>query len=88
MSTSTHSLASEKEARDVAEAARETEWQHPSFVRELFLVAAPDRPRGEGEGGGQPRSVRGVGDERVDLDGPVGGSVRIPGRRSMWRWPT
>jgi hypothetical protein len=34
---STHSLASEKEARDVAEAARETEWQHPSFVRELFL---------------------------------------------------
>jgi len=34
---STQSLASEKEARDVAEAARETEWQHPSFVRELFL---------------------------------------------------
>jgi len=34
---STHALASEKEARDVAEAARETEWQHPSFVRELFL---------------------------------------------------
>ena len=34
---STHSLASEKEARDVAEAARETEWEHPSFVRELFL---------------------------------------------------
>jgi len=30
-------LASEQEARDVAEAARETEWQHPSFVRELFL---------------------------------------------------
>jgi alkylation response protein AidB-like acyl-CoA dehydrogenase len=28
---------SEKEARDVAEAARETEWAHPSFVRELFL---------------------------------------------------
>jgi hypothetical protein len=34
---STQSLATEKEARDVAEAARETEWQHPSFVRELFL---------------------------------------------------
>src|SRR3954471_16388815 len=33
----TQALASEKEARDVAEAARETEWQHPSFVRELFL---------------------------------------------------
>jgi alkylation response protein AidB-like acyl-CoA dehydrogenase len=30
-------VASASEARDVAEAARETEWQHPSFVRELFL---------------------------------------------------
>ena len=30
-------LATEKEARDVAEAARETEWQYPSFVKELFL---------------------------------------------------
>jgi alkylation response protein AidB-like acyl-CoA dehydrogenase len=29
--------ASVTEARDVAEAARETEWTHPSFVRELFL---------------------------------------------------
>jgi len=29
--------ATEKEARDVAESARETEWAHPSFVRELFL---------------------------------------------------
>ena len=29
-------LASEKEAREVAEAAREKEWQAPSFVRELF----------------------------------------------------
>jgi alkylation response protein AidB-like acyl-CoA dehydrogenase len=28
---------SEKEARQVAESARETEWVHPSFVRELFL---------------------------------------------------
>ena len=28
---------SEKEARQVAEAARETEWAQPSFVRELFL---------------------------------------------------
>jgi alkylation response protein AidB-like acyl-CoA dehydrogenase len=28
---------SEREARDVAEAARETEWTHPSFARELFL---------------------------------------------------
>ncbi len=29
--------ASEREAREVAEGARETEWTHPSFVRELFL---------------------------------------------------
>src|SRR5438552_2035562 len=29
--------ASETEARDVAEAARESEWAHPSFVRDLFL---------------------------------------------------
>ena len=29
--------ATETEARDVAEAARETEWAFPSFVRELFL---------------------------------------------------
>jgi alkylation response protein AidB-like acyl-CoA dehydrogenase len=28
---------SEREARQVAEAARETEWNQPSFVRELFL---------------------------------------------------
>ena len=32
---STH--ASEREARDVAEAARESEWSGPSFVREMFL---------------------------------------------------
>jgi alkylation response protein AidB-like acyl-CoA dehydrogenase len=37
MSTKTQALASAQEARDVAESARETEWQHPSFVRELFL---------------------------------------------------
>src|SRR5687768_18328421 len=30
-------LATEQEARDVAEGARETDWEHPSFVRELFL---------------------------------------------------
>ncbi|MEO7455358.1 MAG: acyl-CoA dehydrogenase family protein, partial [Gemmatimonadaceae bacterium] len=30
-------LATEKEAREVAEAARESEWSGPSFVRELFL---------------------------------------------------
>ncbi len=32
---------SEQEARDVAEAARETEWSGPSFVRELFLGRFP-----------------------------------------------
>ena len=30
-------LATEREARETAESARETEWEHPSFVRELFL---------------------------------------------------
>jgi alkylation response protein AidB-like acyl-CoA dehydrogenase len=37
MSNTATGTASEKEARDVAESARETEWAHPSFVRELFL---------------------------------------------------
>ena len=37
MSQHVAGLASEKEARDVAEAARESEWANPSFVRELFL---------------------------------------------------
>src|SRR5438270_4569097 len=36
-SVSSAGAVSEKEARDVAEAARETEWENPSFVRELFL---------------------------------------------------
>lgn len=33
----TRSAASADEARDIAEAARETEWERPSFVRDLFL---------------------------------------------------
>src|SRR5580765_6936418 len=37
MSQHSSGLATEKEARDVAEAARESEWSGPSFVRELFL---------------------------------------------------
>ena len=37
MADTRNTLASETEARDVAEQARETEWSHPSFVRELFL---------------------------------------------------
>jgi alkylation response protein AidB-like acyl-CoA dehydrogenase len=35
--TPPQSLASEREARETAESARETQWEHPSFVRELFL---------------------------------------------------
>ena len=35
--TDTSHIASETEARDVAESARETEWEHPSFARELYL---------------------------------------------------
>ncbi|MEO5904730.1 MAG: acyl-CoA dehydrogenase family protein [Gemmatimonadaceae bacterium] len=37
MTDHSQALATEKEARDVAESARETEWEHPSFARELFL---------------------------------------------------
>ncbi|HEX4683067.1 MAG TPA: acyl-CoA dehydrogenase family protein [Gemmatimonadaceae bacterium] len=37
MSNPVVSPVSEREARDVAEAARESEWSGPSFVRELFL---------------------------------------------------
>src|SRR5204863_8163748 len=39
--TSKQQLASETEARDVAEAARESEWSGASFVRELFLGRFP-----------------------------------------------
>jgi alkylation response protein AidB-like acyl-CoA dehydrogenase len=37
MADKSSALASETEARDVAESARESEWSGPSFVRELFL---------------------------------------------------
>src|SRR5688572_5737814 len=37
MTEPAEALATEKEARDVAESARETEWEHPSFARELYL---------------------------------------------------
>ncbi|CAN5361124.1 acyl-CoA dehydrogenase family protein [soil metagenome] len=37
MTEETTATVSETEAREVAESARETEWSHPSFVRELFL---------------------------------------------------
>ena len=35
--TPKHREISEREARQVAEAARETEWTLPSFVREMYL---------------------------------------------------
>ena len=41
MAEKSAALASEKEARDVAESARESEWSGPSFVRELFLGRFP-----------------------------------------------
>jgi hypothetical protein len=37
MSETKPAHATETEARDVAEAARESDWSGPSFVRELFL---------------------------------------------------
>jgi alkylation response protein AidB-like acyl-CoA dehydrogenase len=37
MAQDKHGPVTEKEARDVAEAARESEWAGPSFVRDLFL---------------------------------------------------
>ncbi|MDE3150739.1 MAG: acyl-CoA dehydrogenase family protein [Gemmatimonadota bacterium] len=41
MAAGSKTLATEQEARDVAEAARESEWSGPSFVRELFLGRFP-----------------------------------------------
>ncbi len=41
MTQQAEALASEKEARDVAEAARESEWAGASFLRELFLGRFP-----------------------------------------------
>ena len=41
MTDSTDRHVSEQEARDVAEAARESDWSGPSFVRELFLGRFP-----------------------------------------------
>jgi alkylation response protein AidB-like acyl-CoA dehydrogenase len=37
MPDTTHRLATEKEARDVAERARQSDWAQPSFLREVFL---------------------------------------------------
>ena len=75
---------SEQEARQVAEAARETEWSKPSFVRELFLgklnldLIDPPPPPDPEE---QVRAARfmadvrsfldGVDDEQIERDGKV-----------------
>ena len=66
---------SEQEARQVAEAARETEWSKPSFVRELFLgklnldlIDPPPAPDPEE----QARAAKFLADVRafaVDVDG-------------------
>ena len=75
---------SEEEARQVAEAARETEWTAPSFVRELFLgrlsldlIDPPPQPDPEE----QTRAAAFMGDvyklldrldaERIDAEGKV-----------------
>src|SRR3712207_5443459 len=68
MAQNIEGLATEKEARDVAESARESEWAGPSFVRELFLgrfrldLIHPHPPlAGEAGvgGGGRARASRG-----------------------------
>jgi alkylation response protein AidB-like acyl-CoA dehydrogenase len=41
MASQPGTVATQQEARDVAEAARETEWSGPSFVRDLFLGRFP-----------------------------------------------
>ena len=56
------STVSEKQAREVAEAARETEWKLPSFGKELFLgnfrldLIHP-QPQARARGGGEGRAV-------------------------------
>ena len=72
-----HVAPSVDEARAVAEAARETEWTAPSFVRELFegrlrlgLIhpfPAPD-PEDVAQGAAVPRSARDVPPRQVDSD--------------------
>ena len=64
---------SERQSREVAEAAREAEWKLPSFAKELFLGRVPLRPdpspaaagaRGRREGGAVPRAAARVPGER------------------------
>jgi len=78
------SLASETEAREVAEAARETEWQAPSFVRELFegsfrldLIHPFPAPDPEDLARARPfmerleKFMHGVDSDRIDREGKI-----------------
>ena len=70
-------------SREVAEAARETEWQGAGFLRELFLGTAPPRPH-------PPLPARRAGAPRVrptfyDGAGAVPARAGRPGRRSTRR---
>jgi alkylation response protein AidB-like acyl-CoA dehydrogenase len=77
-------LASETEAREVAEAARETEWQAPSFVRELFegsfrldLIHPFPAPNPEDLARARPfmerleKFMHGVDSDRIDREGKI-----------------
>src|SRR5688572_2811020 len=74
----------EREAREVAEAARETEWRGESFVRELFegrlrldLIHPYPRPDPEEEARARPflegleRLLQGVDADEIDRTGQV-----------------
>jgi alkylation response protein AidB-like acyl-CoA dehydrogenase len=79
---------SEREARDVAESARETEWSHPSFVREIFLgrfrldlIHPHPEPDPEEEARGRPflaqlkEFLERVDSEEIDRSGEIPESV-------------
>jgi alkylation response protein AidB-like acyl-CoA dehydrogenase len=79
---------SEREARDVAESARETEWSHPSFVREIFLgrfrldlIHPHPEPEPEEEARGRPflaqlkEFLERVDSEEIDRSGEIPESV-------------
>jgi alkylation response protein AidB-like acyl-CoA dehydrogenase len=77
-------LATEKEAREVAEAAREKEWEAPSFVRELFegsfrldLVHPFPQPNPADLAKARPfmerleKFMQGVDSDKIDRDGKI-----------------
>ncbi len=88
-------LATEKEAREVAEAARETDWEAPSFVRELFegnfrldLVHPFPRPDPADLERARPfmekleRFMQGVDSDAIDREGRIPPEV-VQGLREM-----